>query len=52
MAAPQSVKPGLPRVNGVLLVLQWARLLEEEEEEEEGTGSVSGVGVDVRFTGW
>lgn len=56
IAAPQSVKRGRLRVNGVLLVWQWARLLadndDEVEEEEEGTGSVSGVGVDVRFAGW
>lgn len=51
IAAPQSVKRGRLRVNGVLLVWQWARLLEEEEEEE-GTGSVAWGVVDVRFTGW
>lgn len=53
IAAPQSVKRGRLRVNGVLLVWQWARLLgdndDEVEEEEEDTGSVSGV---VRFAGW
>lgn len=49
MAAPQSVKRGLRRVKGLVLVKQWALLLEEEEEEEEERLA---AGVDVRFTGW
>ena len=43
MAAPQSAKRGLRRMKGLVLVKQWAALLEEER---------LAAGVDVRFTGW
>lgn len=46
IAAPQSVKRGLRMVKGLVLVKQWASLLEVDWL------AAGGGGGDVRFTGW